>query len=73
MTLRKWLRGWWEGEYIPPDNSPNSPVFRVLGRYRRHWSSRAAHKILEFYLAEWRWLLPFIVAVVGAFVAIKKL
>jgi hypothetical protein len=67
----KCIKRWWEGKLEPLDSS-NGSIMRIIPQYRRHWTSRAAHVILAFYLKEWRWLLPFIVAVVGAFVAIKK-
>lgn len=73
--LSKRVRQWWDGEYVPPPpNDPNSPiVFLSLGHYRRHWTSRTAHAVVDFYLREWRWLLPFLVGVAAALIAIKKL
>jgi hypothetical protein len=71
----KTLDDWWQGEFIPlPPNDPNSSfIIFSLGDYCRHWTSRFAHVVVDFYLKEWRWLLPFAVAVTGAVVAIKKL
>jgi hypothetical protein len=67
------IQHWYQGEYIPPNNSPNSPVFVVMGRYRRHWSSNFIHIMVEFYYKEWKWLLPFLVALCGVMVAIARL
>lgn len=73
QRLRKWLKSWWQGEYVPPDNPPGAPFFFVFGRYKRNWLSRLTHAAVDFYLREWKWLLMFVVAIVGALIAIKKL
>lgn len=73
MSLPERISRWYEGVYVPPDNPPDSPIFMVMGRYERHWTSRAVHTAVDFYLREWKWLLPFAVAVVGTFAAIAKL
>ncbi len=68
QRLRKWIKSWWHGEPLP-----YRPAVLELPRYQRHWTSHAAHAVVAFYLKEWRWLLPFMVAVLGAVVAIYKL
>ncbi|MFA6312507.1 MAG: hypothetical protein WC681_13580 [Sterolibacterium sp.] len=71
QRLRERIKRWWQGEL---EQLPSGyPILRIVPQYRRHWTSRAAHAVLAFYLKEWRWLLPFLVAVVGALVAIKRL
>jgi hypothetical protein len=64
------LRDWYEGEWVQPGASD---AVLMLNHYRRHWTSRLAHRIVNFYMAEWRWLLPFLVACIGAAVAVWKL
>lgn len=73
MKLRDIIKRWYEGEYVPPNNPPDSTLIFVMGHHKRHWSSRFVHTITEFYLKEWKWLLPFIVGLVGAAVAVVKL
>jgi hypothetical protein len=67
MSLREKFIDWYQGEYIPPDNSGNSGLVFLIGHYKRHWSSRLVHTLVEFYLKEWKWLLPFLVALVALF------
>ncbi len=31
----------------------------------RHWTSRLAHAVIDFHAKEWKWALPFYVALVG--------
>jgi hypothetical protein len=71
--IQQRVKKWYQGEYIPPDNSPNSPVFFVNGDYRRHWTSRLVHTAAEFYSKEWKWLLPFILGTIGTGLAVAKL
>jgi hypothetical protein len=66
----KRIKHWYEGEYI--SSQPSDAVI-FLNHYRRHWSSRLVHTIVDFYSAEWRWLLPFLVACVVAAATIWKL
>jgi len=73
VNFREKIQRWYEGNYIPPDNRPDSPIVFVLGRYKRHWTSQALHWAVDFYLREWKWLLPFVVAIIGTIVAIAKL
>jgi hypothetical protein len=73
MKMIEWVRDWYRGEYVPPDNPRESMVVLLIEQYRRHWTSRALHRFVEFYSREWRWLLPFIVAVIGAIIAIVRL
>jgi hypothetical protein len=70
---RERIKGWYEGEYEPPDNPPGGAIVFAFGQYRRHWSSRLAHVVVDFYLKEWRWLLPFLVAVISVIAAVAKL
>jgi len=61
------LKHWWQGAYVPPP--PNDPysgfIFISPGTYKLHWSSRAAHMALDFWLKYWQWCLGFGLAVVG--------
>jgi hypothetical protein len=67
--MRKTILKWWEGEHVLPRNDPSSVVvFLSLGTYKRHWTSRAAHSAVEFYLREWKWTLGAAAAVIGALV-----
>jgi hypothetical protein len=64
--MRKTFKKWWEGELESRQNDPNSDLFIIgPGRYRRHWTSRAAHWALDFYLREWKWTLGALAAVVS--------
>jgi hypothetical protein len=73
MNIRKHIRRWYEGIYVPPDNPPDSPVFMVMGHYDRHWTSRLVRTAISFYLREWKWVWTFAVAVIGAIAAFAKL
>jgi hypothetical protein len=59
------LKRWWDGEYIPPRNDPNGFVLIFQGDYERHWSSKLAHVVAEFWLKYRQWCLSFGLAVAG--------
>ena len=72
MTLRAKLKRWYEGEYVPPDNSPDSGLVFLIGHYQRHWSSRFAHTLVDVYFKEWKWVWGSLIAVGSLIVAIAK-
>ena len=71
MNIKLKIKNWYQGEYIPIDTTGD---LVVIGDHRkRHWTSRCLHYVVGFYCREWKWLLPFILALVGTIIAIKKL
>jgi hypothetical protein len=66
--MKEKIKRWYEGEFIPYKNDPNSPVFFVGGDTKRHWTARLARWAVEFYLREWKWTLGAAAAVIGALV-----
>ena len=45
-------------------------VVIVGGRYKRHWTAEFARTCVEFYLLQWQWVIGFLLAVIGALLAI---
>jgi hypothetical protein len=68
MDMRKFIKRWYQGEEYNI-STPALPIFPGV-RYRRHWSSRFAHILVDFYLKEWKWLLPFLLALSGIILTI---
>jgi hypothetical protein len=55
------MKRWWEGKYFPePKGSPF-----VTGTYKRHWTSKVAHLLADFYLNHWKWLWGATITVIG--------
>jgi hypothetical protein len=52
--ILKMIKRWYQGKPIESDF--------LIGFYKRHWSAQVVHVLVEFYLKEWKWLLPFLVA-----------
>lgn len=71
--MRKLLKAWWRGEFIPYQNDPTSGVIFIGGIRRRHWTSKVARSLFSFYLREWKWIWPFLVGAIGLGIAIAKL
>lgn len=53
----KRVRDWYRGKYVPYENDPNSALLVLGGSYRRHWTSKLVHAAVDFYLAEWKWII----------------
>lgn len=60
----KALSRWWHGEFVTYNNDPHSGVF-ILGWTKKHWSSRLAHLIAQFFLREWKWAIGTCLAITG--------
>lgn len=64
--MKQIIKRWYEGEYVPHENDPGSPVvFLNGGHYRRHWTARFARWAIDFYIREWKWTLGTIGAVIA--------
>lgn len=64
----KFINKWYEGEAYSI-STPELPIFPGI-RYKRHWSSRLAHVLIEFYLKEWKWLWPVLLTSIAIFVSL---
>ncbi len=73
MKLGEIVQRWYEGRYIPPDNPPGSMFVFLEGHYERHWSSRFAHTVIEFYFKEWKWVIGITLTCIGLLLAFLKL
>ena len=70
--LANWMKQWWEGKYVPPPppDFSGGVVIMSIGHRERHWSARTASAIGTFVAKEWKWVLGFVLAVIG--IALKK-
>jgi len=72
MNMPKFIKRWYEGEeYSLPVDEFIKPIVPIP-RYKRHWSSRFAHALVEFYLKEWKWLWFFLFGLIASLIAITK-
>jgi hypothetical protein len=59
--MRRKIKTWWNGTFIPePTGSP-----LLYGDYSRHWTSKLAHFIVDFYLRNWQWVWGTALVVLG--------
>lgn len=45
----------------------------LIGHYERHWTSRAAHVVADFWMKHWQWCFSAAFAMIGLFIAAMKL
>lgn len=58
------IKNWYDGE-VKTYNDPH-----IIGFYiERHWTSDAAHAIVDFYLVNWKWLWGFGATMIGLYIA----
>ena len=59
------LASWYEGRWVAYENPPGSVVVILGGNYERHWTSKVAHVLVDFYLAHWQWIIGTALAIAG--------
>lgn len=73
IRVKEYLKRWWHGKYVPPENDPEISLVFFQGRYERHWTSKVAHWLREFWLKNWQWCFSAAFAVTGLVIAAMKL
>jgi hypothetical protein len=64
IRMKETLKRSWQETYQPPLGK--SSLFMVsVGIYKRHWTSKAAHVVADFWLKYWQWCVGFGLAVIG--------
>jgi hypothetical protein len=63
--MKMLFKKWWDGTYVPPENDRNSGLIFIMGDYTKHWTSKAAHVLFDFWLKYWQWCMGFGLAVLG--------
>jgi hypothetical protein len=71
QRMREAVRRWWDGKAESADLS--NEMFSYFSMWTtRHWTSRAAHAVIEFAGREWKWLIPVCLTCIGLCVAIAR-
>ena len=73
MSLKDKIGKWYEGEFVPYENDPNSSIVMMGGSYERHWTANIARSSAAFYLEHWKWLWGFGASIFGLYMAYLKL
>jgi len=62
MNILRRIKRWYDGTPQDPYiESTRTAAFFTFRENQRHWSARAAHVLITFYLKEWKWLIPIII------------
>ena len=64
---------WYEGEWVPYENTPDSSIHIIGGDVERHWTAEVVRRFVTFYLAHWKWLWGFAVSLSGLYLALQQL
>ena len=68
-SIRRSIRQWWDGRYVPYENDPRSQLVFIGGGQEWHWTAKAARAVVFFAAKEWRWLIPVLLTCFGLFIA----
>ena len=61
--IGKALLKWYQGEFIPWENDPNSNVVFIGHDHKLHWTAKIARYLVGFYLKHWKWLWSSAIAI----------
>jgi hypothetical protein len=71
--MKRAIQNWYDGTYTAHENRDDSALYFAGGFYERHWTSRVAHAIAEFWGKHWQYAISTGIAVIGIFIALRKL
>jgi hypothetical protein len=66
----KWIRKWWDGEWVNI-NEPDSRIV-FMPYQEHHWTARAVRASLQFCAREWKWLIGIAIAIAAVIVRIGR-
>ena len=74
LVKRVWerLKKWYEGEYVPHENDPDSPIVLIGGYTKRPWVAYAIDAALKFCTAHRKWLIGTVIALLALTVSIFR-
>ncbi|RUX97255.1 MULTISPECIES: hypothetical protein [unclassified Mesorhizobium] len=73
MDVRRVVAVWYQGRLVPEESMVSKHFIVLPGeRYERHWTSKAAHVLVDFYLEHWKWVIGTMIAVIALTVAILR-
>jgi hypothetical protein len=72
-TIWEHISSWYTGKWVAYENPPGSGFILIGGYYQRHWTSRAAHVLVNFYLTHWQWVVGTALAIAALIVSIMAL
>lgn len=61
----KWIKEWWHGKDTYEDDRHSSLQF-IMPLNKKHWTSKQAHKIWDFYIKNWKFIWELIIGVATA-------
>jgi hypothetical protein len=73
MNLRDFIHDWYEGEFVPFQNEPTSPIYFVGRWERRSLTARLCRVLVEFYQREWKWIIGTGIAIAGIVIALHRI
>lgn len=65
------IKGWWHGKDTYQEYNQHDHVFFPMPLNKKHWTSTMAHKTLDFYLKNWKYIWELVVAVATAILVAK--
>lgn len=73
MSIKQKFRDWYEGEFVPYENPPDSSVIIMGGYQKRHWTAKFVRGLGEFYMKEWKWIIGILLTITGLVIGLIKL
>lgn len=65
------VAAWYQGRLVPEEPMVGKHFIVLPGEhYERHWTSTAAHVLVDFYLEHWKWVIATMLVVIGLAIAI---
>ncbi|EXB86820.1 hypothetical protein [Acinetobacter sp. 272263] len=69
--ILKIIKDWWNGKDTYEKQNQYDAAFFISPLNKKHWTSEWAHKILDFYLKNWKYIWELVIAVLTAIFVAK--
>jgi len=70
MNIKHKINNWYQGQFTSDTKRNEYGGIEIFDILTHHWTARYLHIIVNFYLNHWKWLLPFILLLIGTIIAI---
>ena len=72
-NLKKRIKKWWEGEYIPPQNDPNSSLMRLLGHQKRPLLVLIVTRIGKIWIDHWYKIIMILLGIITVLIMYQQI
>ena len=72
-NLKKRIKEWWEGEFIPPQNPPDAPLIRLYGHHKRPLLALILTRLGKFWIDHWYKIIMILLGIITVLIMYQQI